>query len=98
MRADNDNKRSALPVGVPPRGLSREMAAQYIGVSPSKWDSMVAEGSMPPPKLIGVRVVWDLRKIDLAFDELPDRQAANDWDDAGDCFGEVPTSRRHRRD
>lgn len=85
--AANDNRRGALPIGEAPRGLSREQAAQYIGVSPSKWDGLVSDGVMPPPKLIGARVVWDLRKIDVAFDELPDRQAANEWDGAGDCFG-----------
>lgn len=96
--ADNDNRRGALPMGVPPRGMNREQAAQYVGVSPTKWDGLVADGSMPQPKLIGARVVWDLRKIDLAFDDLPERQAVNEWDDAGDCFGQVSTSRRHRRD
>lgn len=95
MRADNDNIRGALPTGVPPRGMSREQAALYVGVSPTKWDGLVAEGAMPQPKLIGARVVWDLRKIDLAFDDLPDRQPKNEWNDAGDCFGEVSTSRRH---
>lgn len=97
MKADNDNRRSALPAGVPPRGLSREAAAQYVGVSPSKWDAMVGAGEMPQPKLIGSRTIWDIRKVDLAFDELPERGIKNDWDDAGDCFGEVSTSRRNRR-
>lgn len=97
MRADNDNRRSCLPHGSMPRGLSREQAAEYIGVSPSKWDGLVAEGAMPQPKMIGSRTIWDLRRIDLAFDALPDRESRNEWDDAGDCFGEVSTSRRHRR-
>lgn len=95
--AANDNRRNALPFGVLPRGLRREQAAAYIGVSPSKWDELVADGIMPQPKRVGARVIWDLRNIDLAFDDLPDRQAVNEWDDAGDCFGEVSASRRHRR-
>ena len=95
--AANDNRRSSLPLGAMPRGFCREQAAENIGVSPSKWDGLVAEGVMPQPKLIGSRTIWDMRKIDLAFDALPDREAKNEWDEAGDCFGEVSTSRRLRR-
>lgn len=100
MRAANDNSRQRrggfLPAGVAPRGFTREQSAEWIGVSASKFDLLVAEGAMPQPKTVGGRVVWDRYRLDIAFDDLPDRQARNDFDDAGDCFGEVPTPRRHR--
>jgi predicted DNA-binding transcriptional regulator AlpA len=98
MKAANDNRRSTLPLGALPRGFSREQAAEYIGVSPTKWDGMVADGSMPLPKMIGSRTVWDRIAIDLAFDALPDREASNAWDEAGDCFGKISDARRNRRD
>jgi predicted DNA-binding transcriptional regulator AlpA len=81
-----------------PRGLSREQGAEYIGVSPTKWDGMVADGSMPQPKMIGSRTVWDKNKVDVAFDELPERESTNVWDEAGDCFGKISDARRNRRD
>jgi len=48
---------SALPMGIPPRGLSRVQSAEYVGVSPTKFDQMVADGRMPKPKRIDGRVV-----------------------------------------
>ena len=66
----------------PRRGLSREEAAVYVGVSSTKFDEMVAGGLMPKPKEIGARRVWDLRALDSAFDALPDAGDANPWDAA----------------
>jgi hypothetical protein len=43
---------------------------------------MVADGRMPKPKRINARTVWDVRKLDIAFDALPgDEQAdeGNEW-------------------
>jgi predicted DNA-binding transcriptional regulator AlpA len=45
---------------VPRRGLSREEAAMYIGISPSKFDELVGDGRMPAPVKIDGRKVWDL--------------------------------------
>lgn len=101
MRADNDNRQlrgGALPLGVSPRGYSREQASEYIGISPSKFDLMVADGSMPQPKMLGSRTIWDRSKLDIAFDALPDRAAVNPWDDDGEeTVGEIQVARRHRR-
>ncbi|MFD1330730.1 helix-turn-helix transcriptional regulator [Methylopila musalis] len=55
-----------------PRGLRRDDAAAYIGVSPSKFDALVSDGRMPQPFRIDGCVVWDLRKLDMAFDALSD--------------------------
>ena len=65
--------KDVLPSSLPPRGLSRERAAAYIGVSAGTFDLMVRDGRMPQPKVIGTRLVWDRHAIDHAFDALPDR-------------------------
>jgi hypothetical protein len=64
----------------PPRGLSREDAARWIGVSPSKFDEMRKDGRIGPAKLVDGRKVWDIRTLDDAFDALPEEHS----DDAGD--------------
>lgn len=61
----------ALPPTLAPRGLCREAAAAYAGVSPSTFDKLVKDGRMPPPRCIDARRVWDRHALDLAFDELP---------------------------
>ena len=63
---------------VPRRGLSRDEAAIYIGVSAAKFDEMVADGRMPAPIKIDARKVWDIRSLDLAFDDLSNK--TNSWD------------------
>ena len=50
--------------GFLPRGLRREDAAFYFGVSPSTFDEMVKDGRMPPPKKVGKRTIWDRRQLD----------------------------------
>jgi hypothetical protein len=69
-----------VPSKITPRGLHREEAAIYIGVGTSKFDQMVADGRMPQPKIIDARRVWDRHRLDIAFDELPDREVRNPWD------------------
>jgi predicted DNA-binding transcriptional regulator AlpA len=66
----------------PRRGLRRVEAAIYIGISPTKFDEMVQDGRMPRPKRIDGAVVWDQRRLDLAFEALPDEgdDAGNPWD------------------
>jgi excisionase family DNA binding protein len=56
---------------IPRRGLSREEAAMYLGISASKFDELVRDGRMPGPKRIDGRKVWDVRELDVAFDSLP---------------------------
>ncbi len=73
---------NALPSTLPPRGLCREAAAAYIGISPGKFDEMVVDGRMPGPKQIDTRKVWDRIALDAAFDRLPDKQSVNEWDEA----------------
>ena len=65
------------------RGLSRVLAAGYVGVSPTKFDQLVSDGRMPTPKRIDGRRVWDLRALDRYFDLLPggDDSDHNPWDE-----------------
>lgn len=56
----------------PPRGMSREEAARYIGVGTTKFDQMVKDGRMPKPKRVDGRTLWDRFKLDEAFTRLPD--------------------------
>jgi predicted DNA-binding transcriptional regulator AlpA len=59
----------------PPRGLSREGAARYVGFGVSTFDKLIEEGRMPKPKRYGKRVVWDRLKLDAAFADLDDEDA-----------------------
>lgn len=64
-----------------PRGLRREGAAAYVGVSPSKFDEWVKDGRMPKPFRVDNCVLWDRRQLDVAFDSLSDAPpVGNDWD------------------
>lgn len=61
---------SALPPSLAPRGLSRVQAAEYIGISPSKFDELVRDGRMPRAKRIDGRTVWDRLQLDHAFSAI----------------------------
>jgi hypothetical protein len=56
---------------LPRRGLSREEAAMYLGISGSTFDEMRSAGQIEPPRLIKGRKLWDIRDLDMAFDALP---------------------------
>ena len=66
---------------ITPRGLSRTEAAMYIGVCPSKFDQLVKDGRMPKPIKIDGRVVWDIKELDDAFENLKDEPSNNPWDE-----------------
>lgn len=67
------------------RMLSRAEAAAYTGVSASTFDRMIADRLMPSPNRIYGRVLWDVRALDSAIDEIPggemDDGGVNDWDE-----------------
>lgn len=77
-------RRDLLPSTLAPRGLKREEAAAYIGVSPATFDLLVEMGQMPPAKQIRTRKVWDRLALDLAFSALPDSGGA-----PSDAWGNV---------
>ncbi|MGV1784342.1 MULTISPECIES: helix-turn-helix transcriptional regulator [Agrobacterium] len=61
-----------MTIFYPPRGMSRDEAARYIGVGITKFDQMVKDGRMPKPKRVDGRTIWDRIKLDDAFTRLPD--------------------------
>jgi len=72
--------KAADSLSYPPRGLSREEAARYVGVGTTKFDEMVKDGKMPKPKRVGSRTVWDRVALDIAFTDLPDVDNGNFFD------------------
>jgi excisionase family DNA binding protein len=65
---------------LPRRGLSREEAASYLGISPSKFDELRKDGRVGAARLIDGRKVWDIRALDQAFDALPhEGDDTDDW-------------------
>jgi len=52
-------------------GLKREEAAAYIGVGPTLFDDMVADGRMPRPRLVNARRIWSRFELEAAFGRLP---------------------------
>lgn len=82
--------RSVPPSGWPPeavpRYLNRECAAYYLGrMSPTHFDSLVRDGTLPAPHKFGRRTLYDRQEIDAAVeknnrpddtdDDLPEPQA-----------------------
>ena len=68
------------------RGLRREQAAAYVGVSPSKFDQARKEGLIPSPRdFLGV-ILYDRHALDHMFDDLPFATGSpandNEWDSA----------------
>jgi hypothetical protein len=55
-----------------PRGLRRDAAADWVGMSPTKFDELVKAGLMPRGKLVRGCRVWDRYQLDSAFENLPD--------------------------
>ena len=73
----------ALPPNLPPRGLCREAAAEYVGLGTTKFDAMVADGRMPKPVRVDGRTIWDKIALDKAFDALAGKgDEVNEWDSA----------------
>jgi predicted DNA-binding transcriptional regulator AlpA len=68
-------------ITAPRRGLRRHEAAQYLAISPSKFDQLVSEGRVPKPFHVDRCSIWDIRDLDLAFDALKDGVGRNEWDD-----------------
>jgi len=76
MKNKSTGKTTVLLPSCAPRGLRRAAAAEYIGVSPAHFDTMVASGEMPPPRISGGCRIWDRIELDGAFSELPVREGS----------------------
>ncbi len=60
--------RASIPYW-PPRFLSRDEAAEYVGVSPDVFDEWVATTALPQPRTRGEKqdlATWDRILLDLA--------------------------------
>lgn len=57
-------------IAYPPRGMRREDAARYVGISPTLFDEWVKARQMPRPAKIGGVVLWDRFALDAAFTAL----------------------------
>ena len=55
---------------IPVRGMRLSDAASYMGMSDSKFLLMVHEGRIAAGFKIDRMTVWDIRDLDIAFDEL----------------------------
>jgi hypothetical protein len=58
-------KQVTLPLNIAKRGLSKDEAAEYCGVSAN---TLGKHG--PPPTKIGERIIYDRRVLDRWLDEL----------------------------
>lgn len=54
----------------PVRGLRASDAARYMGMSESKFLEMASEGRICGGFKIDRMTLWDIRDLDIAFDEL----------------------------
>jgi hypothetical protein len=63
------------------RGLSRKEAADYIGISPSKFDELRKANRIPPPKVLDGRLIFTVERLDEFLDALPDENQtdSDDW-------------------
>lgn len=63
----------ARPVdpSLPRRGLRREHAATYLDIGATLFDALVADGTLPAPKVLRGAVVWDRLELDMAFEAIP---------------------------
>jgi len=59
-----------LALNLHPRGLNRDQAAQYVGLSMTTFHRFVVEGLLPSPLHFGRRRVWDRRALDEALDRM----------------------------
>jgi excisionase family DNA binding protein len=57
--------------GLAPIGLSAEQAAEYVGVSEATFLRLVDAQTMPAPRAINTRRVWDVEELRDAFKRLP---------------------------
>ncbi|MCZ6895440.1 MAG: hypothetical protein O7H40_15520 [Gammaproteobacteria bacterium] len=66
-----------------PRGMRHEQAAHYVGMKLSKFYEIVKDGRMAKPKRVDGCTVWDRFSLEMAFENLPDENETNPWDEDG---------------
>ncbi len=84
MKEDFFKNKQFIYMALLVRGLSRSVAASYVGISTGLFDEWVKIGILPKGKKVGGRRLWDRSQIDLALDALfEDDFSENAWDK---CF------------
>jgi hypothetical protein len=61
-----------------PRGLRRQAAANWVGMSPTKFDELVKAGLFHKGKRVHGCRVWDRCLLDIEFENLPDDEQSPD--------------------
>jgi predicted DNA-binding transcriptional regulator AlpA len=64
-------KLEVLPSSLPPLGINREQAAALVGIGTNLFDKAVESGTMPKPRMVGERLVYDVSELVDAFRRLP---------------------------
>ena len=64
-------QREVLPPNLPPFGVSREQAAALVNISTTLFDKAVEAGTMPKPRILGGRRIYDVAELAEAFRKLP---------------------------
>ena len=69
---------------IPRRGLTRDEAAMYCGISAAEFDKLRKAGKMPAPIPIGSVSRYDIFDLDVAFNALKEAPISdhNEWDEA----------------
>ncbi|CAN7428577.1 hypothetical protein LJR251_002726 [Rhizobium rhizogenes] len=80
-------KLELLPSSLPPLGINREQAATLIGIGTNLFDKAVESGTMPKPRMVGERLVYDVAELIDAFRRLPHRGGEQDSLDATTTAG-----------
>jgi hypothetical protein len=65
-------------------GLGEVEAAAAIGISASKFRTLVKDGRMPSPRRLDGRTIWDVDELRAAFKALPhdgESEKAESWAD-----------------
>ena len=65
---------SPVPSIIRPRaqqGLGTDEAAHFIGVSSTFFRTLVEQGKMPKPRVLGSRKLWDVDELAASFKALP---------------------------
>jgi hypothetical protein len=81
-----------LPTTLPPVGINREQAAALVGISVALYDKCERAGTMPAPRVIAGRLVYDVDEVIRAFKQIPHRSehveavdgaadSGNPWDE-----------------
>jgi hypothetical protein len=80
-------KLEILPSSLPPLGINREQAAALVGIGTNLFDKAVEVGTMPKPRMIGERLIYDVGELIDAFRRLPHKGGEHEPLDAITTMG-----------